>query len=333
VILPFLLAAAIVAPQQSPAQTRIVPAATWVEPFFEMIDQVGARMKLKPLRSTGIRPGNLELRVWEGFGSGPFRGFIVRRVGGAWSAQSLLMRPPSKPRFVKIAKSGDWASAWDRLESAGLEEIKDDSEIPHCTIVTAGVRFVVEIAKAGYYRTYMVDNPQGMRSPDGDRFLRLLPILYEAFGEPPHLDFPPAKGELEIVASVSSTPDSDLVGRLRGVWMSVAGPVPGFAPDLVLPSQQGFAAGVNLQVPSCAGLPGAARSVHISGDVVVELLIDVQGGVLAARALSGPSDLEWPSVTIALNWKFAPLPGRRQIRSTVLTIRYRQEWAPFPWLK
>lgn len=52
--------------------------------------------------------------------------------------------------------------------------------------------------------------------------------------------------------------------------------------------------------------PSSALPARIGGKVVVEILVDEEGNVVSAKALSGPTDLQRASVEAAKDWKFVP---------------------------
>ncbi|HEX8087627.1 MAG TPA: TonB family protein, partial [Blastocatellia bacterium] len=52
--------------------------------------------------------------------------------------------------------------------------------------------------------------------------------------------------------------------------------------------------------------PEAARSAHVSGPVTVEVTLDEEGNVIAARAISGPDPLKGAAVDAARGWKWMP---------------------------
>ncbi|MBA3805969.1 MAG: energy transducer TonB, partial [Acidobacteria bacterium] len=60
---------------------------------------------------------------------------------------------------------------------------------------------------------------------------------------------------------------------------------------------------ISLPVPV---YPEAARTARSSGRVSVEVTVDEQGKVIAARAISGPTLLHRPSVAAAQRARFAP---------------------------
>ncbi len=52
--------------------------------------------------------------------------------------------------------------------------------------------------------------------------------------------------------------------------------------------------------------PPQAKAAKVSGSVLVELTVDEKGGVIAARAISGPPLLRDSAVSAAKGWKFKP---------------------------
>jgi hypothetical protein len=328
-----VLAHVAAAPPQSPIQTKAVPNANWVKIYFSAIDRLAGRMNLKPLRSVTISPGDVEVRVWEGFGIGPLQGFTMKRVGKSWSALSMIHWYSQSPRRVAVPKSTDWAGTWEKLQRGGIAAIRDDSEIPHCKSITDGVGYVVEIAKSDVYQTYLVNNPQTLRSEDGDRFLHLLPILKEAFGQGRQPDLAGLPdGEMRTVSSVSVAAPANPIAPRVPPW-EPAGGVGLKIADLRLRPEDALAQGTNLRTLQCEESPSFGWQMHIYGDVQVEVLIQPDGTVVAARALSGQSLLAEPSIASALKWTFTRASGGSQTRGAVITITYREEWVPFPWMK
>src|SRR5262245_51427932 len=100
-----LLAVDLAAASQAPT-TRIVPDDRWVEIYFSSIDPLAARMQLKPLRSQVLREGEMEIRMWQGFGLGPLRSYVIRRVGGSWSGLAAVDEGPRRrPKFKAVPRS------------------------------------------------------------------------------------------------------------------------------------------------------------------------------------------------------------------------------------
>ena len=308
---------------------KLVPSASWVPIYFDSVDRLTRHLHLDPLRALKIHPGDLDVRIWQGFGIGGYRGYLIRRIGQKWSGLAITEETSGKRTFPKVPGATDWAKTWDALERGGLAEIRDDSELVHCEMVQDGIGYVIEIAKENYYRTYLVNNPQSLRTQDGDRFLRLLPILHQAFGESTERDLAPLpNGEMRAVSSVIAGFPSKSSSQALPAWKWAGGVAPWETPARSVSSEDALASGLDLKGPRCEELPAPVRYLHITGDVAIEVLIDSSGSVFAARALSGPPMLVQPSVDWALRWQFA----RGERRNAVLSIRYEQQWLPFPWL-
>jgi len=308
---------------QNSSQTRTVPNAPWVKIYFESIDRLAGQMKLKALRAVRLGSDGIELRVWESGGS--LTGYVIKRSDGKWSARAARQRSRNSVEELKVPSATDWATVWAKLYQAGLADIRDDSDNPACAMVLDGVAYVVEIAQGSSYRTYLVSNPQSARTEDGDRFLALLPALLEAFGEKPPVDVTtlPIR-ERQIVSSVVPQMPEQLDTH-SPAWASA---------EVLLRTEEALAQVVSIRTPGCEELPAQAKLMPLSrfGEVAVELLIEPDGTVRSARALSGHFPLRSPSVDAASKWRFTSIPGG-QLRGAVLTIRYRNDWVDLPWLK
>jgi len=92
--------------------------------------------------------------------------------------------------------------------------------------------------------------------------------------------------------------------------LKVEAPVIGRLPDGVAPPrgaiQGGVLNGKALELPKPA-YPPIARAAHASGTVVVQVLIDEEGNVVSARAVSGHPLLQAASVAAARQAKFEPM--------------------------
>jgi protein TonB len=76
---------------------------------------------------------------------------------------------------------------------------------------------------------------------------------------------------------------------------------------------------INLPKPT---YPPAARSARIAGVVIVEVVIDVNGKVISARAMGGPGLLQQAAVQAAYQAKFSPTLLSDQPVKVVGTINY-----------
>jgi len=91
--------------------------------------------------------------------------------------------------------------------------------------------------------------------------------------------------------------------------LKIDAPVIRKIPDGVVPTQGAIHGGVlngkALELPKPA-YPAIARAAHASGTVVVQVLIDEEGNVVSAKAVSGHPLLQAASVAAALEARFAP---------------------------
>ena len=115
-------------------------------------------------------------------------------------------------------------------------------------------------------------------------------------------------GATFIRAAVDETVESRLWETVR-LSLKIEAPVVGRKPDGVDSSegtiQGGVLNGKALQLPKPA-YPAIARAAHVSGTVVVQVLIDEEGNVVSARAVSGHPLLQATSVAAAREAKFEP---------------------------
>jgi protein TonB len=71
------------------------------------------------------------------------------------------------------------------------------------------------------------------------------------------------------------------------------------------PISAGVLNGKALSLPK-PDYPADARTAGVDGVVVIQVMVDEQGNVTEARAISGPKILQEPSVNAALQAKFSP---------------------------
>lgn len=90
---------------------------------------------------------------------------------------------------------------------------------------------------------------------------------------------------------------------------------------LLKPVSGGVLNGKALSLPK-PSYPIAAKNTRMSGQVVVEVVIDVNGKVISARALSGPGLLQQAAVQAAYQAKFSPTLVSDQPVKVVGTISY-----------
>jgi hypothetical protein len=162
-----------------------VPKATWEPIFFESIDERAKTAKLRSLRAP-LPEGDLELRVWGGFGLTSLEGFVLRRSSGRWSAIHLDGIYQGLPRNkyqlnLSEPKSG-WDATWQRFVSLGILDLPDAESAGCSTRVNDGFSYVVETNVNSTYRTYMYDNPEYSKCDDAKRMLAIAAAIADEFG-------------------------------------------------------------------------------------------------------------------------------------------------------
>ena len=162
-----------------------IPNGAWVPEFFKEIDERAKAAKLNDLRSTVLPDGDLEVRVWGGFGILAVQGLIIKRTAGQWSALHLPSISPNSAnsyRNVPVAPKSGWEPLWKQLVGEGVLTLPDSSQLRDGVSVTDGISYVVEINLNKTYRTYMYGNPQQQKSPEAKQMLQIVHTLSEEFG-------------------------------------------------------------------------------------------------------------------------------------------------------
>jgi hypothetical protein len=170
-----------------------IPNASWVRILFETpglasksIDEITSDVELSKLRTVKLPKGDIEARIWVGFGVNGVDGLIIRRSAQQWSAIHLhgMAEAPPLPNIKEVLpkpKSG-WEGAWQRLTNAGILTLPDASEVDCNTFIQDGKGYVVEINMNRIYRTYMYDNPDHARCENARKMIQIGEILAEEFG-------------------------------------------------------------------------------------------------------------------------------------------------------
>lgn len=123
------------------------------------INQATKLAGLKELRKTSFKKGDMEIRVWRGFGLSPLEAVVLNRNNNQWSAQHLKTDNYYDYEKVELKqlnppKSG-WESFWKQVTDKGILTLRDPSEI-NCkdSDFVDGTGYVVEINQNKIYRTY-----------------------------------------------------------------------------------------------------------------------------------------------------------------------------------
>jgi hypothetical protein len=147
----------------------LIHNAGWEQIFFEAINKRAKKSGLSDLRASALPDGDLELRVWRGFGLTGLGGFVLRRSSGQWTALSL--RPmhdgeTQNPTTSYPEPVGGWEGLWNKLVREGLLTLPDSSCFKDYNHSFAdGVSYVVEVNMDKFYRAYEYGNPELQLDP------------------------------------------------------------------------------------------------------------------------------------------------------------------------
>jgi len=187
-LLPLLFGACTSAQVPRVAQANVSTPAerTPDEIFGRDIDRVSKIARLSPLRSSNLSQGDVEARVWYGFGLVLLEGLAIKRINNQWSAV-YLQADQANPRYItKVAriqlpapKSG-WEKCWQRLADAGILTLPSGTEGPDPDVEA----FYVETMTGGSYRNYEYISPEYEQSPNAKRMLAIGDIISDEFGLP-----------------------------------------------------------------------------------------------------------------------------------------------------
>lgn len=169
----------------------LVPKAVWEPIFFGSPGGIRARAKLSKLpdlREIVLPPGDVEVRLWEGFGLSPLQGIVLKRSGEQWMANwilpvDLVVNASATNAYTKVLAppQSRWEGLWRRLVENGLLTLPDSSTFKDEQSVLDGVSYVVEINQDKTYRTYEYGNPRYQPWPEARAILALVDTLHQEF--------------------------------------------------------------------------------------------------------------------------------------------------------
>jgi hypothetical protein len=167
-------------------ETRLIlPRASWEHIYFREINAVTNLSGLTELRKTDVADGDVEVRIWWGFGLSPLGGIVLKRTSGQWSAIHLKADNYSEPqraerKELRPPKSG-WDAVWQRLVNARILTLPDASEIGCDVGGLDGMAFVVETNNDRTYRTYRYDQPTYARCDEARQMVEISEIIADEF--------------------------------------------------------------------------------------------------------------------------------------------------------
>jgi len=162
-----------------------IPKDQWEPIFFKEINDRAGTAKLPSLRAA-LPKGDLETRIWIGFGPTALQGFDFKRSGGQWTGTYIQGIDKNLPRSeyekkLDAPKSG-WEGLWKRLSDKGLLTLPDANSIGCSAPADDGIGYVVEINLDNSYRTYMYDNPQLAKCKEAKQMMEIVDTLIDEFG-------------------------------------------------------------------------------------------------------------------------------------------------------
>lgn len=158
----------------------------WEPSFFEQIDKRAQKAGLTDLRAAMLDNGDLEVRVWIGFGLDPLKGFVFKRGSGHWEATYLRPIDPESSvgnyqQKLPPPKSG-WNQFWDQLIAKGILTLPDSSELGDEDMFPDGESNVVEVNTNRTYRTYKYGIPEYQKWPEAKSVVEITEIIFNEFG-------------------------------------------------------------------------------------------------------------------------------------------------------
>jgi len=163
----------------------IIPEASWEPSLFRHINPVVSRSGQVELRKANLPKGDVELRVWWGFGLSPLQGITLRRVSGHWSA--IHVRADEEHESGRVERKelsppeSGWEACWQRLLGAGVLTLPDASEADCGEGGLDGVSFVVETNADRTYRTFKYSNPTIAECDEAKQMVKITGIIGEEF--------------------------------------------------------------------------------------------------------------------------------------------------------
>jgi hypothetical protein len=167
---------------------HVVIPVEWERHGLHVLDERAGETKLPKLRAVLLPAGDLEVRVWIGFGINGEDGLILQRSGGRWSALHLHgmfeRYPPEKYQetFILAAPKSGWERAWQRLVGAGILVLPDEGSLQCGPVMADGIRYAVEVNTDDAYRLYSYGNPQYARCGEARQTMEIGRIISEEFG-------------------------------------------------------------------------------------------------------------------------------------------------------
>jgi len=116
--------------------------------------EAGAQAGLPNLEAAALDSGEVEVRLWDGFGLSGIRGLILRRTGGQW--QALRVEPGVNSHGYQVHPIADrvsWGERWSEAVAAGLRHVEPWAERKDGLVARDGYAVVLELKESGRYQS------------------------------------------------------------------------------------------------------------------------------------------------------------------------------------
>ena len=151
--------------QESHKIQLIIPNARQDRILFEGINNATNLGNLPELRKTFLGSGDIEIRIWRGFGLSSLEGVVLKRADGQWSGLHIKNNNYHEPAGVKVEKlnapKSGWESFWKQLTDKEIltlpQSFENECNIPEID----GMGYVVEINQNRTYRNYFYPENNG----------------------------------------------------------------------------------------------------------------------------------------------------------------------------
>jgi hypothetical protein len=155
--------------------------------FVPYVRAAAFRAGLPDLESTELPSGDLELRLWDGFGLTGIHGLILQRTRGEWRASLVEPRSDGGYTLRHVPDTTSWAARWAEAVNAGILNVDPMAERMDGAVARDGSAVVLELLEAGRYRTAGSDAVDAPCGTDGRRLLAIAEVLLGRDLGYPHL--------------------------------------------------------------------------------------------------------------------------------------------------
>lgn len=165
-----------------------IPNEYFDKVFSEHINPLAEKYDFRELREKYFSGNDFEVRVWAS--TSETDGFIIKYVGGNWSAVTIKEIDCSKFSYypknknyvlgkinLSSPKSG-WENTWQKLAEAGILDLPNSNDASYID----RIGYIVETNQNGTYRIYFYSNPQMQKTEEAKRMVKIGEIIAGEFG-------------------------------------------------------------------------------------------------------------------------------------------------------